>query len=92
MLSMPSLQQSPLARLVLFIAGLAIAAGILAGVLYTAVDLPAQGMALQTPVNSESCTIISTGNCAHIRNTLCSVGGSNLDWVKSCMNDYGCCV
>lgn len=42
---------SPLGRLVLFIACLAIAGSILAGVLYFTVDLPAQQAAVQPPEN-----------------------------------------
>jgi len=83
---------SPLARLVLFIVCLAFAAGIVAGVHYLAIDLPAQEAVLHAPANSESCTIIYTGNCGHIRTTICQVGGTSLDWLKSCMKDFGCCV
>ena len=84
-------EKSPLTRLVLFIVCLAIAATIVAGAHYLAVDLPAQETALHPPANSESCTISYKGSCAYIRATICRVGGTDLDWLKSCMKDYGCC-
>lgn len=43
--------RSPLTRLVLFIICMAVAASILAGVLYLAVDLPAQQQTIQPPEN-----------------------------------------
>jgi len=90
--TMTESQQSPLARLVLFVVCLSIAGGILAGVHYAVIDRPAQEAALHPPANSESCTIIYTGNCGYIRATICRVGGTDLGWLQSCMKDYGCCV
>jgi hypothetical protein len=89
---MTSPQQSPLARLVLFMFCLAIFGSLVAGAHYIAVDLPSQEAALYPPANSESCTIIYTRDCVKIRATLCNVGGTGPDWLKSCMKDNGCCV
>lgn len=83
--------QSPLTRLVIFMICLAALGSIVAGAHYLAVDLPTQEAALYPPVNSESCSIIYTGYCGHIRATICHVGGTDLNWLKSCMKDYGCC-
>jgi len=85
-------EQSPLARLVLFMIFLSIAGTVVAGAHYIAFDRPAQETALHPPANAESCTLIFTGNCAKIRNSLCHVGGTDLNWLKLCMKDYGCCV
>ena len=85
-------KRSPLARLVLFIVCLAIAGSVVAGMHYEIIDRPAQETALYAPANSESCTIIYTGYCTKIRATVCRVGGTDLDWLKSCMKDFGCCV
>jgi hypothetical protein len=84
--------RSPLARLVLFMVCLSVASTIVAGAHYIAVDRPAQQAAFHPPVNSESCTIIYTGSCSWIRATICHVGGSDLDWLTSCMKENGCCV
>ncbi len=89
---MPSSERSPLAHLVIFIVCLAIAGSAVAGVHYAVIGHPAQEAALYPPANSESCTIIYTGYCAHIRSTVCRVGGTSLEWLQSCMKDYGCCV
>ncbi len=89
---MPEPSRSPLARLVLFIACLAVAATLVAGLHYVVLDRPAQEAALHPPANSGSCTIIYTGNCAYIHATICHVGGTDLDWLRSCMQDFGCCV
>jgi len=43
--------QLPLARLVLFMVCLAIAGSVIAGVHYSAVDLPVQKLPLQAPMN-----------------------------------------
>lgn len=85
-------EKSPLARLFLFIICLSTAGSIVAGVHYAVIDRPAQDAALHPPANSESCTIIYTGNCASVRATICRVGGTDLNWLKSCMKDHGCCV
>lgn len=45
------ISRSPLTRLVLFIICMAVAASILAGVLYLAVDLPGQQQAIKAPEN-----------------------------------------
>jgi hypothetical protein len=84
--------RSPLARLVLFMICLAIAGSAIAGAHYAVVDLPAQNHVQNPPANSESCTILHSGNCIKIRATICQVGGTDLDWVKTCMKLYGCCV
>lgn len=85
-------QNSPLARLVLFMVCLAIAGSALAVAHYAALDLPAQNSVQNPPANSESCTIIYSGNCAKIRATICHVGGTDNDWLRSCMEMNGCCV
>ncbi len=88
----PQPARSPLIRLVLFMVCLSIAGTVLAGVHYTAVDLPVQETALRPPANSGSCEVLYTGSCHMIYYTLCRVGGTSPDWLQSCMKDYGCCV
>jgi uncharacterized protein YneF (UPF0154 family) len=85
-------EKSPLARLFLFIICLSIAGSIVAGAHYLAVDLPAKEIALHPPANSESCTILYTAHCTKIRATICRAGGTDLNWLKVCMKDNGCCV
>jgi hypothetical protein len=55
---MPQPPQSPFARLVLFMIGLAIAGTVVAGLHYFAVDLPQQ-QNVQAPTNVGLCTQVS---------------------------------
>jgi hypothetical protein len=71
---------------------LSIAGTAVAGAHYVAVDRPAQEAAIRTPANSESCTVIYTGDCAKVRATICHVGGTDPDWLMACMKENGCCV
>lgn len=91
-MSPPNSTRTPLARLVLFMICLSIAGSAVAGAHYYAIDLPAQVAALHPPANSESCTIIHSGGCTHILNTICYVSGSGPEVYKACMKDFGCCA
>ncbi|NMB78760.1 MAG: hypothetical protein GYA23_06655 [Methanomicrobiales archaeon] len=85
-------ETAPLARLVLFMFSLAIAGSVVAGVHYVAIDLPAQKSLQLQPENSGSCTLIYSGGCTMIRNSICSVRGTDIDWLYACMKENGCCV
>ena len=83
---------SPLARLVLFMVCMAVAGSCAAGMHYVVLARPAQEAALHPPANSGSCTLITTGRCAGIRSSICMIAGSDMTYIRSCMELHGCCV